>query len=346
MKYRPLGRTGIEVSQICLGTMNFGEQNTEAEAHEHLDYAVSRGVNFIDTAELYPVAPRAETQGRTEEYIGNWLKKRSDRDRLIIATKVCGQGTWTPWIRDGKARFDRPNIEAALEGSLRRLQTDYIDLYLLHWPDRKSNYFGKLGYTAEADGNAAPLEETLAALGDCVRAGKVRHIGVCNETPWGVMKFLEIANRSGLPRLATVQNPYNLLNRTYEIGLAEISHREQVGLMAYSPLGFGVLSGKYLGGARPEGARLTLFDFFKRYLTPEGVAATQAYAELARSHGLQPATLALAFVNSYPFLTSTIVGATSMDQLKANIASLDIELSPDLRAGIEAIHTRYTNPCP
>ena len=346
MQFRTLGGTDLKVSAICLGTMNWGEQNSEVEAHGQLDCAVAAGVNFIDTAELYPVPPRAETQGRTEQYLGSWLKTRRDRDALVIATKVCGPGAWIPHIRDGKAKLDRANIEAALDASLKRLQTDYVDLYQLHWPARKANYFGKLGYHPEDDQDATPLEQTLAALADCVKAGKIRHVGVCNETPWGVMKLLAIAERNGLPRIASVQNPYSLLNRTFEIGLAEIAHREQVGLLAYSPLGFGVLSGKYLGGNRPAGARLTLFDRFQRYLTPEGEAATQAYVELARRHGLGPAEMALAYVHSRPFTTATIVGATRLDQLKANIASLEPTLSPALLNEIEAIHSRHPNPCP
>lgn len=346
MKYAPLGNTSIKVSQLCLGTMNWGEQNSEAEAREQLDYALGSGINFIDTAELYPVAPRAETYGRTEEYIGRWLKGRKDRDKIVLATKVVGKNSWLPWIREGRARLDRANIEAALNGSLKRLQTDYVDLYLLHWPDRQSNYFGKLGYTPEDDGDAVPLEETLSALAACVKSGKVRHVGVCNDTAWGVMKLLEIAGRTGGPRLVTVQNPYNLLNRSFEVGLAEVAHREQVGLMAYSPLGFGVLSGKYIGGAKPEGARLTLFEQFKRYLTPEGQAATQAYADLARKYDLNLAQMAIAYVNSQPFLTSTIIGATRMEQLKANLATIDMALPAELLKDIEAVHTRHPNPCP
>ena len=346
MRYSRLGNTDLQVSRICLGTMNWGEQNSETEAHEQLDYALSAGVNFIDTAELYPVPPKAETSGRTEEYIGTWLKKRKNRDKVVLATKICASAEWIPWVRGGKVRLDRANIVTAVDASLKRLQTDHIDLYQLHWPERQSNYFGKLGYTPQPDDDAIPLEETLSVLNDLVRAGNVRHIGVCNETPWGVMKCLEIAQRLQFPRIVTVQNPYSLLNRTFEIGLAEIAHREHVGLMAYSPLGFGVLTGKYLEQTKPEGARLTLFGQFKRYLTPEGQAATKEYVELACTHGLDPAQTALVFVNSRPFLTSTIVGATRMEQLRANIASIELELPPEVLAGIEAIHTRYPNPCP
>jgi aryl-alcohol dehydrogenase-like predicted oxidoreductase len=346
MKYNKLAGTGIEVSRICLGTMNWGEQNNEAQAHAQLDLALAHGVNFIDTAELYPVPTRAETYGRTEEYIGRWLRLRKNRDKVIIATKICGQADWVPWERGSKLRLDRSNIQQAIDGSLKRLKTDYIDLYQLHWPDRKANYFGKLGYVPEDDGMAVPLEDTLCVLRDFVRNGKVRHIGVCNETPWGVMKALAAADRLGLPRVVSIQNPYSLLNRTFEIGLAEVAHREGLALLPYSPLGFGVLTGKYLGGERPQGARLTLFDRFKRYLTPEGEAATAAYVELARQHGLTPPQLALAFVHGRDFVTSTIVGATSNEQLVANIASIDVELDPAVLSAIEAIHRRHPNPCP
>jgi aryl-alcohol dehydrogenase-like predicted oxidoreductase len=346
MKYTALADTGLEVSRICLGTMNWGEQNTEAQAHAQLDLALAHGVNFIDTAELYPVPTRAETCGRTEEYIGRWLRARKNRDKVVLATKICGQADWVPWIRGSKLRLDRSNIQQAIDGSLKRLKTDYIDLYQLHWPDRKANYFGKLGYTPEDDGNAVPIEDTLCVLRDFVRNGKIRHVGVCNETPWGVMKALAAAERLGLPRLVSIQNPYSLPNRSFEIGLAEIADRERVGLLAYSPLGFGVLTGKYVGGDRPEGARLTLFDRFKRYLTPAGEAATTAYVELARRIGLTPAQMALAFVHGRSFVTSTLVGATSNEQLAANLASIDIELGAEALAEIEAIHQRHPNPCP
>jgi len=346
MKFSRLGGTDLQVSRIALGTMTWGEQNSEAEAHAQLDYAVAQGVNLIDTAELYPVPARAETYGRTEEIIGRWLRARRSRERVVLATKVCGRADWVPWIRGSKLRLDRGNIQKALDCSLKRLKTDYIDLYQLHWPDRDTNYFGKLGYTPGDDGEAVPIEETLCVLRDFVRVGKIRHVGVCNETPWGVMKALAAGERLGLPRIEAIQNPYSLLNRTFEVGLAEIAHREQVGLLAYSPLGFGVLSGKYVGGARPAGARLTMFVRFKRYLTPEGEAATLAYVQLARRHGMEPAQLALAYVNSRPFLTSTIVGASRMEQLADNIASIDRTLSADVLAEIEAIHRRHPNPCP
>ncbi|MBI4006276.1 MAG: NADP(H)-dependent aldo-keto reductase [Gammaproteobacteria bacterium] len=346
MQFKPLGRTDLKVSQLCLGTMTWGEQNTETEAHAQLNYAVDAGINFIDTAELYPVPPRAETQGRTEEYLGTWLCKCKYRDKLIIATKVCAAADWIPYIRNGKTRLNHKNIEIALNASLKRLQTDYIDLYQLHWPERDTNYFGKLGYYHVPEKDGVPIAETLEALGGFIQSGKIRYIGISNETPWGIAEYLRISGQKGLPRIVTIQNPYNLLNRTFEIGLAEFAHREDVGLMAYSPLGFGVLSGKYLNGTRPKGARLTLFNRFSRYLNEQGIKCTEAYVELARNNGLDPAQMALAFINSRSFLISNIIGATSMEQLKMNIASIDIKLSKELLVAIEDIHTRQPNPCP
>ncbi len=346
MIYTELGNTGTDVSVICLGTMTWGGQNTPAEGRLQLDYAIGQGVNFIDTAELYAIPPRAETYGRTEEIIGSWLAARSCRDRIVLASKVCGPTEWCPHIREGRARLDRKNIFTACENSLRRLQTDYLDLYQVHWPERQANFFGRLGYQPEPDGGATPVEETMSALGELVTAGKVRHIGISNETPWGLMRYLQIARDTGLPRIVSIQNPYSLLNRSFEVGLAEIACREHVGLLAYSPLAFGTLSGKYLDGARPEGARITLFPDYTRYTKPQGQKATAAYVELARTHGLDPAQMALAYVNSRPFLTSTIIGATTMEQLASNIASIDIELSEEVIEGIEAIHIEHPNPCP
>ena len=346
MLYRPLGRTDIKVSQLCLGTMTWGEQNSEAEGHAQLDYAVAAGINFIDTAELYPVPPRAETQGRTEAILGAWLKKRRDRERLIIATKICAAADWIPYIRNGSARLDRRNIESALNDSLRRLQTDYIDLYQIHWPERDTNFFGKLGYYHAPEKDGVPIEETLGVLGDMVQAGKVRHIGICNETPWGIAEYLRLSAEKGLPRIVSIQNPYSLLNRTFEIGAAEFAHRENVGLLAYSPLGFGVLTGKYSNGTRPDKARLTLFNRFQRYLNDQGIRCTERYVALARDHGLEPAQMALAFVHSRPFLTSTIIGATTLEQLQANIGSTTVILSKDIFRAIEEIHTEQPNPCP
>ena len=344
MEYRKLGRTDVEVSLICLGTMTYGEQNTEAEAHEQMDYAVDHGVNFIDTAEMYAVPPRAETQGLTERYIGTWLKNKGRRNELIIATKVSGPDM-QEYLRDGP-RLSTDHIQRAVEDSLQRLQTDYIDLYQVHWPERQTNYFGALGYHHAPEKDGVPIEETLHALGGLVRAGKVRYIGISNETPWGAAEYLRLAERHDLPRIVSVQNPYNLLNRTFEIGLSEFACRERTGLLAYSPLGFGVLSGKYLDGAQPSGARLTLFDFFTRYTTPKGVAATRRYAEIAREAGLSPAALALAYVNSREFLTANIIGATTMEQLKENIASVDVALDEAALEAIEETHAETPNPCP
>ncbi len=346
MKYRPLGHTDIEVSVLCLGTMTFGEQNSEADAHSQLDRALDAGVNFIDTAEIYPVPPRGETQGLTETHIGTWLHSRRCRDRVILATKVAGPGDWLPYLRDGRCRLDRPNMEAAIEASLRRLQTDVIDLYQLHWPDRETNFFGKLGYQPPQGRAGVPIEETLGALQDLIAAGKVRHIGVSNETPWGLMSYLRLAEQHALPRPVSIQNPYSLLNRTFEIGLAEIAYLERCGLLAYSPLAFGVLSGKYLDGARPTGARLTLFDRFTRYSSAQGEKATRAYVELARDNGLDPAQMALSWVTSRPFVTSTIIGATNLEQLEIDLASADIELPTQVKEQIEAVHRTQPNPCP
>jgi len=346
MEYRRLGCSDIEVSLICLGSMTWGKQNTETEAHAQLDAALDAGVNFIDTAEMYPIPPEAETYTLTEQYIGRWLQQRGRRDDVILATKVAGPADWLPWVRGGKNRLDRPNIEAALEASLRRLQTDYVDLYQLHWPDRQTNFFGQLGYTPGDDSNAVAIEQTLRVLADLVASGKVRQIGLSNETPWGAMKFLQLAEQLGLPRVVSIQNPYSLLNRSYEIGLAEISHREECGLLAYSPMAFGVLSGKYLGGAQPADARLTLFERFNRYSNPRAEQATADYVALAREYGLDPAQMALAYVNSRPFVTSTIIGATSLAQLHSNIDSAKLPLEPSLLEGIEAIHRDNPNPAP
>ncbi|MDI4637367.1 MULTISPECIES: NADP(H)-dependent aldo-keto reductase [Halomonadaceae] len=343
MQTRPLGDTGIDVSRLCLGTMTFGEQNSEAEAHEQLDRATAFGINFIDTAEMYPVPPKAETQGLTEAYVGSWLKARGTRDDVILATKVAGPGL--DHIRGGP-RLTREHIHQAIDASLTRLNTDYVDLYQLHWPDRNANFFGKLGYQVKEDEDATSLEESLSALKELVDAGKVRAVGLSNETPWGVMHALSLADRLGLPRVASVQNPYSLLNRSYEVGLAEISHRERVGLLAYSPLAFGVLSGKYLDGAQPPKGRLTLFERFKRYTSPLADEATRAYVEIAREHGLDPAQMALAYVNSRPFLTSNIIGATTMEQLESNLASESLKLGDEVLEAIEAVHTRLPNPSP
>jgi len=344
MKRRPLGRTGLQVSVVGLGTMTWGQQNSEADAHAQLDEALAQGINFIDTAEMYPVPPMAQTQGRTEAFIGTWLKQRGRRDQVIIATKVTGPAEF-PWLRGGP-RPSRDHVRRALDDSLRRLQTDYVDLYQVHWPDRNTNYFGRLGYTPGEDRDAVPIEETLGALADAVAAGKVRHVGVSNESPWGVAQYLRLAERGQGPRIASIQNPYSLLNRSFEVGLAEFAHREEVGLLAYSPLGFGVLSGKYLDGARPAGARLTLFSRFQRYTSPQAEAATREYVGLARRHGLDPAQMALAYVAARPFVTSVLVGATSLAQLRDDIAGGTLALPADVAKGIEDIHRRHPFPSP
>jgi aryl-alcohol dehydrogenase-like predicted oxidoreductase len=346
MDYRTLGESGIEVSEICLGTMTWGEQNNEAEAHQQLDFALEQGVNFIDTAELYPVPPREQTQGRTERHIGSWLQERRCRDKVVLASKIAGPRSDLPYFREGRTRFDDATIVAALEQSLQRLQTEYLDIYYLHWPDRKANFFGQLGYRHDPNEDCTPLEETLEALQRQVEAGKVRAIGLSNETPWGVMQFLHLAQTHDWPRIAAIQNPYNLLNRTYEIGLAEISDRENCPLAAYSPLAFGALTGKYLSGAQPAGARLTLFPYFDRYSAENARQATQAYVDLARQHGLDPAQMAIAFVQAQSFTASTIIGATSMEQLAVDISAFELKLSDGLLEEIDKIHQHIPNPAP
>ncbi len=344
MKYRQLAHTGLDVSVICLGTMTWGVQNTEAEGFAQMDMAWDRGVNWLDTAEMYPVPPTASTQGATETIIGNWMKARGNRDKVIVATKVAGRQPGSH-IRPPESRVNAAHIKAALDASLKRLQTDYVDLYQVHWPERQVNNFGRLGYVPGKDEDAVPLLETLEALAAEVKAGRVRHIGVSNETPWGVMNYLRLAEAHGLPRIASIQNPYSLVNRSFEIGLAEIAHRESVDLLAYSPLAMGALSGKYLEG-KPPGARMTIFDRFIRYLVPAGIAATARYVQLARDHGLDPSQMALAFVNSRPFNGGTIIGATTLEQLALDIDSIDVTLSKEVLDGIEAIHREISNPCP
>lgn len=345
MEFRLLGKTDLTVSAIALGTMTWGEQNTAEEAFAQIRQSKDAGVNFLDTAEMYPVPPGGETYAETERIIGQYFKKYGDRNDWILASKVAGPGRMDH-IRDGNPRLDRVNIIAAVEASLTRLNTDYLDLYQLHWPDRKTNFFGVLGYTHDAHDQPVEIEETLLVLDDLVKAGKIRHFGLSNETPWGTQRFLHMAESRHLPRAVSIQNPYNLLNRTFEIGLAEIAIREQIGLLAYSPLAFGVLAGKYLNGARPAKGRLTLFDRFQRYNNPQVDIASAAYVGLAREHGLDPAQMALAYVTSRPFVTSNIIGATTSEQLTSNLASADVTLSQDVLAGIEAIHARQPNPAP
>lgn len=345
MKYSVLGTTDIQVSKICLGTMTWGEQNSESEAHEQLNCAFDHGVNFIDAAEMYPVPPRKETQGLTEAYIGSWLKNRGRRDDVILATKLAGPGDWLKHIRGG-SRLSSIHIGLALNSSLERLNTDYVDLYQLHWPERQTNYFGQLGYKHVEDAEAIPLSETLSALKVLLDDGKIRHWGLSNETPWGLMSAVKIAQALGMPAPVSIQNPYNLLNRSFEVGLSECAIREDVGLLAYSPLAFGVLTGKYLGGRHPEGARLTLFDRFTRYTHPRAEEATQAYYELAVAQGMSLTQMALAFVNQQRFVTSNIVGATSVAQLSENIGSIDVMLSKDVLAELDRLHQIHTIPCP
>ncbi|MGF1608172.1 MAG: NADP(H)-dependent aldo-keto reductase [Kiloniellales bacterium] len=345
METRPLGRSGLRVSYLCLGSMTWGEQNSEAEGHAQIDYALDQGVTMIDTAEMYAVPARAETYGRSEEIIGGWFKSRGRRDQVILATKIVGPGSF-PYIRDGKPRLDRRNILAAIDASLGRLKTDYVDLYQLHWPDRGIESFRKLGYDHREDPDPVPMEETLEALGELVKFGKARTVGLSNETPWGAMRFLALAEAGRGPRMVSVQNPYSLLNRSFETRLAEVAIREDCGLLAYAPIAAGALTGKYLNGARPPGARFTRWPENRRYQGPRAEAAVAAYVGLARQHGLEPAQMALAFVLSRPFLTTAIIGATSLDQLRSQIAAARIVLTPEVLDGIEAIHGIYTYPCP
>lgn len=344
MKYNRLGSSDLDVSEICLGTMTFGEQNSEAEAHQQLDYAVSRGVNFFDAAEMYAVPPRAETQGLTESYVGSWLKKQA-RDKQIIATKITGPGRGFAWVRGGPKAIDRTSVNEAVDLSLKRLQTDYIDVYQIHWPDRYLPNFGQAFYDPSEERPAISIEEQLEALDSVVKAGKVRYIGLSNESPWGVMEFLRLARERNLPMAASIQNAYSLLNRAYEPALSEVTRREGIPLIPYSALGFGHLTGKYLNGGKPEGARLTLFPpFGQRYDKPNVELASAAYVELAERNGLSPATMAIAFVRSRWFVASTIIGATSLEQLRENIDVVDVELPESVLGEIDAIHQRYPNP--
>ncbi|MEK6153170.1 aldo/keto reductase [Flavobacteriaceae bacterium 3-367] len=346
MKYTKLPHTDFEVSKICLGTMTWGRQNTEEEGHQQMNYALDQGVNFFDTAELYPVPAKKELYAATEEIIGNWFKKTGNRDKVILASKIAGKGDYTKFIRT--TGFSRDSIIEAVEGSLTRLQTDYIDLYQLHWPERATNFFGQRGYTHQVtDYWKDNIHQVLETLRDLVQEGKIRHVGLSNETPWGTMRFLEESKvHDSLPRMITIQNPYSLLNRTFEVGLAEIAIRENIGLIPYSPMGFGVLSGKYLGGKMPENARITIFPNYSRYSGETAVAATQRYYDLAQERQMSLAQMALAFVNTRPFVTSTIIGATSMEQLKENIASIELDLSEEVLKGIEEIHGAIPNPAP
>jgi len=344
MKYTTLPTTDIKVSKICLGTMTFGEQNTEEDGHAQLNYAVEQGINFIDTAELYSVPnARAETYGSTERIIGNWLKQHGKRDDVVIASKIAGPAEFSKHIRTGG--YAKYELEDAIHKSLTRLQTDYIDLYQLHWPERPTNFFGQLGYTHQKDDQWEDnFQQILEDLNGFVKAGKIRHIGLSNETPYGLSRYLEEA-RKGLAKPITVQNPYSLLNRKDEIGLAEIMHREEVGHLPYSPLGFGQLTGKYLDGYPPN-ARVTLFPNYGRYHGELSFEATRRYKAIADAHGLSLTQMSLAFVNTRPFVTANIIGATSLDQLKENIGSIDVDLSDEILEKIEAVHTAIPNPAP
>ena len=345
MNYKKLGNTDIDVSTICLGTMTWGEQNTQEEGFEQMDYALDEGVNFWDTAELYAIPPKKNTYGKTEEVIGNWFQKSKKRNQVILATKVSGPGL--SWIRGGGNQFDDKNLNEAVNESLKRLKTDYIDLYQLHWPERKSNFFGKLGYEHEDKNEWNKFEDILTSLDKIVKAGKIRHVGLSNETAWGLSKFLEISNSKNLPRMVSVQNPYSLLNRTYEVGLAEISIRERSGLLAYSPLAFGFLTGKYRNQELPENSRMKLFgEKFVRYKTENGQLAIEKYYEIAKKHQLDFAQMSLKFCEVQPFITSIIIGATTMDQLKINIESVNVNLEENVINDINEVQKIYPNPSP
>lgn len=350
MRRNRLGRTDLTVSAVCLGTMTFGEQNTEAEGHAQLDRAMDVGIDFVDTAELYAIPPRPETQGRTEEIIGSWFAARGNRDRVILASKICGRSDAT-WFRDDRSRcrLTPAQVDEAVFKSLKRLRTDYIDLYQVHWPERMVSTFGSnptIWTNPQIKDDETPIEETLAALQRHVEAGRIRHIGLSNESAWGTMRWLRAAEIAGVEGPVTIQNAYNLINRTYEIGLAEVTAREGVGLLAYSPLGQGYLTGKYLGAARPAGARTTLFDRGQRYEKTNAEEAIAAYCALAGELGVSPATLALAFVASRSFVASTIIGATTLAQLEEDLAAFDFAITPEIAAKIDAIHLRYPNPAP
>lgn len=346
MKYTTLPNTDIKVSKICLGTMTWGNQNTESEGHKQMDYALEKGVNFFDTAELYPVPATAETYGETEKIIGNWFKKTGNRNKIVLASKIAGSGDYTAHIRS--ERFCKQSIIDAIHGSLKRLQTDYIDLYQLHWPDRGVNCFGIRDYPYKTSTKEAERHlEILETLNDFIKQGIIKHIGLSNETPWGTMQYLQTAKEHNLPRVITIQNSYSLIHRSYEYGMSEVSLRENIGLLVYSPLAQGVLSSKYLNGNQPEGARGTLFPrFIARYRNLGSEKAVTRYLEIANKYNLTLSQLSLAYINQLPFVTSNIIGATKMEQLKENISSINIELSEEILAEIEAVHSEIPNPAP
>ncbi len=346
MNYKKLGNTDLDVSTICLGTMTWGEQNTQKEGFEQMDYALENGVNFWDTAELYSIPPKKDTYGKTEEIIGKWFEQTKKRNQVILATKIAGPGL--NWIRNGEKQYEEKNLTKAVNDSLKRLKTDYIDLYQLHWPERKTNFFGRLGYEhKETKSDWNKFEDILASLEKIIKSGKIRYVGLSNETAWGLSKFLEISKIKSLPRIMSVQNPYSLLNRTYEVGLAEISIREKSGLLAYSPLAFGYLTGKYRKGILPNKSRMKLFgDQFSRYKTENGQLAIEKYYHIAKENDLNFAQLSLKFCEVQPFTTSVIIGATTMDQLKTNIESVNIKLDNNVIEQINDVQKIYPNPCP
>ncbi len=352
MKKNNLGKTEIMVSEICLGTMTWGQQNNEKEAHDQLSYASERGINFIDTAEMYAVPPKKETYGLTEKYIGTWLKNQ-DRSKIILATKIAGRTSNVPsgppgldWIRQGP-RLNEEHIFQAIENSLKRLNTEYIDLYQIHWPERTVNSFGQLGYIHNPREDDIKIEVTLEALAKAVDKGLIKYVGLSNETPWGVMKFISVAKEFNLPRVVSIQNPYSLLNRSFEAGLSEIAINEEVGLLPYSPLAGGVLSGKYLNGKKPENARMTLFERMRgRYSNQHAENAVLEYQKIAVKYNLNLTQMAINFVTKQNFVTSNIIGATSITQLEENINSIDCKLNEEVMNEIEKVHKIYTYPCP
>jgi aryl-alcohol dehydrogenase-like predicted oxidoreductase len=346
MELRPLGASGIRVSAVSLGTMTFGSQTSEADAHAQIDLALEHGFNLLDAAEMYPTPPRADTQGATETIIGTWLRRaRGNRDRIVLATKAVGRGA-SPWIRNGTTRLDGANLTAALDASLKRLGTDYVDLYQLHWPDRSSNRFGQLDYRHAPDADETPIEETLAALAALLQTGKVRAIGLSNETPWGLARFLHLAETRNLPRVVSIQNPYSLLNRSFDVGLAEMALRENVALLAYAPIAAGTLTGKYLDGAMPAGSRRALDHRKSRYATPRADAAVRSYHQVAQRFGLDPLHMSLAFVRQRPFVASAILGATTLEQLRHALRGLDLRLSDEVLQALDEVHAANPNPCP
>ena len=346
MNYKKLGSTDVDVSTICLGTMTWGEQNSKADGFEQMDYAIDNGVNFWDTAEIYAIPMREETYGETENIIGEWFKKTKKRDKVILATKVSGP-TSKEYIRGGGCSYDKKSMSEALDKSLKRMQTDYIDLYQLHWPERNTNFFGKQGYEHDSnEKNWIAFEEILENLKKFVDAGKIRYVGLSNETAWGLAKCLELSKLKNLPKMMAVQNPYNLLNRTYEVGLAEISVREQSGLLAYSPLAFGYLTGKYRNNNMPKGSRIDLFKDFTRYNNENSIKAIEEYYKISQKFNLDFAQMSIKFCEIQPFVTSVIIGATTMQQLKTNVESVNVNLNNEIINEINEIQKIYPNPCP